>query len=394
MSTIEIMKELEQKRGEIARLFTKNADGEYNMSAVQLDEIRDRNAELAKLNEKYRLASMEEENSRELKGMQEPVQPMVFGRGITSTHTSAKSLGEQLVEAKGFGSGFRGAISVSGINEKTLMSTSAGWAPESLRSGEVALFPSQAPVVADYFPKVSTNQAAYKFMEQTTRTNAATEGAEGGIYAEAAEAFTERTVLVEKFGVFLPVTDEQLADVPAMRDVVNNDLRLMLEQRLDSQLVNGTGNTPQIRGMLNVASTSSQAKGTDPAFDAFLKAIVKVQAVGFAQPNAIFMSPTDYQNLLLTRTADGLYILGNPGNAPKPNIWGVDLVPSTVVTAATAIVADTRYLALVIREGSFELKVSDSHDTYFQYGKLAVRASFRAAAVCKRPKAICTVTGL
>src|SRR3546814_10023048 len=50
----------------------------------------------------------------------------------------------------------------------------------------------------------------------TTRAHAASEIAEGGAYPEAEFAFTERNMPVRKVGDSLPVTDEQLEDVPFM----------------------------------------------------------------------------------------------------------------------------------------------------------------------------------
>ena len=50
------------------------------------------------------------------------------------------------------------------------------------------------------------------------------------------------------------------------------------------------------------------------------------------------------------------------------------------------------YCQLYTKKG-VEVQISDSHDTYFIYNKLAVRAEIRVAFPIYRPAAFCTVTG-
>src|SRR5437660_1032156 len=87
------------------------------------------------------------------------------------------------------------------------------------------------------------------------------------LQALAALAVTEQSSTVRKIAVYLPVTDEQFEDEPHARDYVDNRLEFMLRQRLDQQLLTGSGTAPNLRGILNVAGILTQAKGTDPAPD-------------------------------------------------------------------------------------------------------------------------------
>lgn len=307
---------------------------------------------------------------------------------------SRKSVGDLFVESKAFTGrqGSNGPVAELDYNLKTLLTTTAGWAPEVLRDRLIE-FATRPIQVADVIPQTTTSQSSVQYMEETTFTNAAAETAEAGTYPESALAFTEQTNPVRKITTFIPVTDEQLDDVPRMRGVLDNRLPFMIRQRLDLQLIAGNGTTPNLRGLLNIVGIQTQAKGADPVPDAVYKAIVKINTTGQAAANLVILNPVDWQNIRLLRTADGIYLWGNPSDAGPDRIWGMTVTQAQAATAGTGIVADTNYMELAVRKG-IETQISNSHSTFFVEGKVAVRADFRAAFVVYRPAAVCTVTGL
>jgi HK97 family phage major capsid protein len=306
---------------------------------------------------------------------------------------STKSFGEQFAESGAFLT--KGSKSEIAYSVKALFDTDAG-IPESTRSG-LFVGSAQRPIqVTDLLPTVSWGQSSYKYLEETTFTNAAAERAEGTAYAEAALALTERARQIENIGVFLPMTDDQLEDGDSAAAYVNSRLPFMIRQRLDGQLLVGSGTTPNIEGINNVSGIQTQAMGTDSVPDAIMKALTKVRVTGRAVANAIVINPTDWQNIRLLRSEDtvGTYLWGNPSEAGASQIWGVNVVQSDAQTAATAIVGDFQNHSLLVERRGIEVKISDSHSTDFVNGKQAIRAGIRVAAVWTRPAAFATVTGL
>lgn len=310
-----------------------------------------------------------------------------------------KSLGERIVglglaELKG-ATGHGLEVGFDPFEFKTTMTTSAGWAPESVRSGRVVLSAQGgAPRLLDLVPIIPINQASDVYMEETTFTNNAVEKTEVAAAGEAALALAQRTVTIERLPVFLPVSDVQLEDEPGARAYIDARLPFMLRKRLESQMIAGDGVSPNIKGYFNVSGIQSQAMGADPVFDAIFKAMTKIEVTGDADPEAVAMHPNDWQNIRLQRTVDGIYILGNPDATADKRLFGLPVVTSTAVTENTALVgAFGGYSALRMRSG-IEVKISDSHDDYFVKGIQAIRATMRVALSVYRGAAFCKVTGL
>lgn len=316
-------------------------------------------------------------------------------KGADPDRRTTKSVGDMFVESKAF-TGRQGSVGPEAtldMHLKTLLTTTAGWAPETIRNDRLVEFATRPIQVVDLIPQTQTSQSAVPYMEETTFTNAAAEIAEAGTYPESALAFEEKSSTVRKIATFIPVTDEQLEDVPRMRGIIDNRLPFMIRQRLDSQILVGNGTAPNLRGILNVANIQTQAKAADPTPDAFYKAMVKVNVTGQSSANLLVINPTDWSAIRLLRTADGIYIWGNPSDAGPERMWGLTVAQAQALTAGTGLVGDTSQLELAVRSG-IDVQVSNSHSTYFIEGKQAVRADIRAALVVYRPAAFCTVTGL
>lgn len=280
------------------------------------------------------------------------------------------------------------------IGSKTLMSRGAGFAPESIRAPGFVEMAARPIQLLDILPMFRTDQAAYKYMEETTRTHGAAGTAEGGTFAESTFAFTERSRNVEKITDSVPVTDEQLEDVPAMSGYLNGRLTFGIRQNLDYQSIAGDGSTPNLRGIKNTAGIQTQAKGADPVPDAYFKGMTKVRLVGRAVPTHHLMHPTDWQGIRLMRTADGVYIWGSPSEAGPERLWGLPVIQQDAIAAGWGMTGSFQpaWISLFERKG-VDIQIGYV-GTQFAEGKRTVRGDMRAVLVVFRPAAFCEVTGL
>ena len=398
----EIQADIDVKRDSLAELFekTKVEDGKFDMSPEQVKEVQEINDELTTLSKELEEAKKVDaiylDHVRQVKEAQR--NEIDFDLAPTPEPAKAKetSLGKMVVESEAYknriGKDFE--LELPEVDVKTLFQTSAGFAPESLRTGKVVPYAARRVTVPDLIPQTSTSQAAIKYMEETTFTNAAAPRSEGGAYAESALAYTERSVTVESIGHFIPVTDEQLEDVPQMRSILDGRLIYMVMLALEGQLITGDGNTPNLDGLLNKSGVGSQAKGEDSVPDAIYKAMTTVRSSGFAEPSGMIIHPNDWQAVRLLTTTDGLYIWGNPSEAGPERIWGLPLAITTAITENTGLLGDfPLFSELFIRRGVV-IESSKSHSDYFVKGKQAIRAGIRAALAIYRPAAFCKVTGI
>ena len=340
--------------------------------------------------------------SQAVSGVIHPVGSDGAAQGMKGNIVVPKSLGKLFIESKAYTGRKEGAAIAQTFYEddemdlKTLFETTAGFAPESVRSGLILPAATRPIQIIDRVPSGAINQAAEVYMEQTTRTNTAAETAEGGTFNEATFVYTERSETVRKITISLPVTDEQLEDEARISSIITDDLMLMLRQRLDSQLLVGNGVAPNITGYNNKSGILTQAKGADNRPDAVYKLMTQIRVTGRAIPTLVIMHPNDWQAIRLLQTADGIYIWGSPSEAGPEMIWGVPVTQSDAQTENTGLVGDYSnpiYSQLLTRRG-ITLKITDSHASDFVSGKQMIRADIRVAFVIRRAAAFGTVTGI
>lgn len=286
------------------------------------------------------------------------------------------------------------AMMVQTLGAKALMSTAAGYAPESMRLPGIVEMATRPIQLIDIIPISPTGVSDIKYMEETTRTHGAASTAEGGDYAESAFVFTERSSPVRKITDSLPVTDEQFEDVPFMSGYVNGRLMFGVRQKLDDLAYVGNGTAPNIRGIVNTPGIQTQARGTDPVPDAFFKAMTKVRTVGRAVPTHHIMNSLDWQNIRLLRTTDGVYIWGSPSEAGSDRLWGLPVVQNEARAAGSGLVGSflPSWISLFERSG-VDIQVGYVNAQFGQ-GRRTVRADTRNALVLFRPSAFSDVTGL
>lgn len=428
----QLREKVDAKRSQLREVFeqtkTDNADAPYDFQKAKADWLGDDVLKLKGTEKTLRICELVHERSEELDDLQRQLdvveraesdakafQRAEEGQGATPAgqvhHPGAggtkqaprfKSIGARVVEHEHFKAWQDGDFSRpieladAGLLEinKTLFQTSAGWTPETTRTGYVVDDVTRPLQVMDIMPMGETGQSAVPYMEETTRTHAAAETSEGSAYNESTFALTEQSSTVRKITDSVPVTDEQLEDVPMAQSYLEGRLLYGVRQRLDGQIIAGDGIAPNIDGIVNVSGIQTQAKGADPVPDAIYKAMTKVRVTGRAVPTHVLLHPNDWQDIRLQRTTDGIYIWGNPSEAGPMRIWGLPVIENESLTENTGLVGSflSAWIQLVERRGIIiEMGYVDDD---FTKGKKTLRGSGRWALPVYRPAAFCTVTSI
>lgn len=414
MSTklVELRENFDAKQALVGRVLEQAGDdldfskvkclGDNLDTQAKVEKFREVNAELADLEMDIRAKAALEDARKRLETVSDlrdrpadspTPHPEPNGKGA-----SLKMIADRLVnseEYKAFkadrGTGF--SMMFEDVDLKTLMATYQGWAPDSDRTGRLVEAVTRPIQILDLIPVGDTDSNSVTYWEETLRTHSASEKIEGGTYAESAFQWTERTSQVRKITDSLPVTDEQLEDRSQLRTLLEQRLGFGIRQRLDTQVAVGNGTPPNLEGITNTTGIQTQAKGSDPRFDAVHKAITNVRVTGRAMPGAIAMHSTDWQSIRLTRTADGIYILGNPAIAGPMVLFGLPVALNEALTQGTALVGDFQNFCRIYDRRGLSIQVGYVGDQ-FKEGKQTLRADMRVAFVVERPAAFCTVTGL
>jgi len=260
----------------------------------------------------------------------------------------------------------------------------------------ITALPLRPAVVADLLGSGATASNAVVYMVETAYTNAADAVAEGGVKSESAITFTQRTDHVVKIAHYIPVTDELLEDEPGMAAYIDTRLTAGVQVKEDDSLLNGDGVAPHMLGLLNRPGLAPAVARVDPVTneDAIASQIANIRATTFLSPTAIIIHPTNWETIVLRKTTYGAYIGASPFMTPTgPNLWGLPVAVSPVITAGTALVV-TRSAATVFRRGGMNVQATNSHQDWFTKNLTAIRAEQRSALCVFLPAAIGKVTGL
>lgn len=402
-STAQMAEQLHAERVAIRAIFeaAKQEDGTYNLSAEEVGALHKRNEDLTVLQKKHDDQLALEGIERDVKGAIGSARERVIpgdapGEGPTTKRLRSwdEVIAPQLPTLKAIASGGRGSASWSFTDAeyKTLL-TLADIAPQADRQ---PLVPS-AQYLADVTPLFqpgSTDGNSLDYYEETTFTSNVAEVAEGNANTDSALDFTLRTEPVQEINGWIPVTRQSLDDNAGLQSYVTGRLRHMLNARRSLQLIAGDGTSPNISGILDRSGLQSQAKGADPTLDAIHKGITKVAVTGDATPDAIVLHPNDWQDIRLTRTTDGIYILGNPGDPGAKQLWGLPVTTTTSISENTGLVGAFRSMAQVFNRDGITVEASTEHSTYFTERKVALLIYQRLALAVYRPAAFCSITGI
>lgn len=228
----------------------------------------------------------------------------------------------------------------------------------------------------------------------------ATTVAESGAKPEVVMQFERDDAPIRKIAAWIPVTSEIVDDAPTLMGYINARLGYMLAIREEQQVLNGSGVSPQIKGIRNFSGVQTQAAvysaGVATGNPADVPATVG-KAIGLVEnvdgeADAVVMTPADFWEGLTLRysatsgqfdsVASGA---GSPVVSQNPrNLWGYPVVTTRAATTDEALVGAFRLGATLFDRQQSVIKSTDSHSDYFTLNKLAILAEERVGLAVNR----------
>lgn len=272
----------------------------------------------------------------------------------------------------------------------------------TVTSGTTTVFPQQmAGIISGDFKPLTIRQLfraipvasnMVNSLREASWTNDAAEVSQGAAKPESDITFEQYNVPITTVAHWIKVSNQLLADAPAVVAYIDTRLRDGLAQRIDAQLLNGNGTSPNLSGITDSGNyTAYTATSGDLLVDAINRAKYALWAKGYA-PDAVIVNPADWGTMERSREysaggIQGSYLYGMPGVAAGVNPFGVRIVLSNNMTAGKfAIGAFDMACALYNRQGATVEMGYVNAD--FTNNLVTIRAEERLGLGVEKPSAI------
>jgi HK97 family phage major capsid protein len=266
-------------------------------------------------------------------------------------------------------------------------------------SNDTTVFPTQRPgvirgdfaplTIRELFPAIPVTSNMVNSLREASWTNSAAEVSQGAAKPDSDIAFEQYNVPITTVAHWIKVSNQLLADAPAIVSYIDTRARDGLAQRIDAQLLNGNGTSPNLSGLTDSGNfTAYTATSDDLLVDAINRAKYTLWALG-NMPDTVIVNPADWGAMERTRegAGTGMYLYGTPGTMAGVNPFGLRVVISNNMTAGKFLVgAIANSTALYVRQGA-TVEMGYVNDD-FTKNLVTIRVEERLGLGVERPSAI------
>lgn len=388
MELKELQELLETYKGNMKELLTKQAEelkkhGETTASTAKSIEAMD--ATIKSITEGMEAAKkrMDELEAK-------------AGRIPEPTATEVKSPGQTFIESEEYKAVKDKGLPIRSqpVQVKTLITGAslgnlAGYLYPSYRVPGIVEDPRRAARVRSLLNVIPTTAGAIDWIRETGYTNAADVVAEGEAKPESAIAFENKSNTIKTIAHWIPVTKQILADAPGLQAYIDSKLIYGLYLKEDDELLYGTGEDGDIHGITTDedVQTYNWSDGTigDTKLDAIRRAMTKAY-LAYYPVNGIVLHPSDWEDIELLKSSDGLYVWVNVVVGGQERIWRTPVVISSALTEGTFLTGAFDLGATLWDRQEVTISVSGSHSDFFIKNKLAILCEERVELTVERPE--------
>jgi HK97 family phage major capsid protein len=244
--------------------------------------------------------------------------------------------------------------------------------------------------IRDLFSARPTTMQVVDFVKVTSPLSIASPVPEASIKPENSLTFASVSEKVRLLATWIPATRQVLDDFVELMGFLNSAIPYYVNLEEELQLLAGDNTGENLHGLLaqaqafNASLLPTAAHGWNK-IDVVATAIRQINASKEIDPTFAIMHTNDWWDIRLTKDSFGRYILGDPQIAVRPNIFGLDVVPTTSMAPGTFLVGSGSPIAAEIRDRmEMQVEISTEHSDYFVRNLVAIRAEKRLALITKR----------
>ena len=261
------------------------------------------------------------------------------------------------------------------------------------------VFPQQNPGVipGDFAPTtiraalrtVPVSTLLVNSLREDTWNNSAAGVLQGAAKPESDITFEQYNVTVETIAHWIKVSNQLLADAPAIVAYIDARARDGLAQEVDRQLLLGNGTTPNLSGLTDSGNyTAYSAVSDDLVVDAINRAKYQLWATG-NMPDTAILNPADWGAMERTRegAGSGMYLYGIPGTEAGNNPFGVRVVLSNYMPSGSFLIGALARSAVVYARQGATVEMGYVNDD-FTKNLVTIRVEERLGLGVERPSGI------
>lgn len=269
----------------------------------------------------------------------------------------------------------------------------------TVTGGSTTVFPDQKPGVipGNFAPttiraalnSITVQSNMVNALREASWTNSAAEVTQGNAKNESDITFEQYNVPITTVAHWIKVSNQLLADAPAVVAYIESRLRDGLAQRIDAQLLNGDGTAPNLSGFTDSGNYTAYSPTSD---DLLIDAINRIKYTMWAagnMPDTVIVNPADWGAMERTRegATTGQYLYGGPGFAAGMNPFGLNVILSSHLTAGKVLVAALRTSAVLYNRSGAVIEMGFVNDD-FTKNLVTLRAEQSLGLAVERPSGV------
>jgi HK97 family phage major capsid protein len=249
---------------------------------------------------------------------------------------------------------------------------------------ELANDPRRPLTILDALPRLPVSTGRFEYISLIGYSNAADEVAEAQLKPEAGIPTELKVAQIATIAHYAPVTEQILADAPAMINAFRGLLTYGVASKAESLIVNGAGTIEGLNALGTVFASSE-----DYVADRIGAAIAELEVDGY-RPTHIFMNPRDWQAVRGERSqVENMYVMGSAAMPIGPALWSLPVVTSAAVSQGTAYVLDSSHVRILDRQ-QVTVQMGYADDDFIK-NKIRIRAEARLGLAVFSPGGVLIV---